>query len=142
MLSRGIPKATLDAAAAAFAGRGAVSLRRACERIRPGVESPRETAVRLLLIDAGLPEPALNWTLRSDGFFIARLDMAYPDARVAVEYDGRQHAQPDQFRRDADRWRAIAEAGWVLVRVLSHHLESPERDIIAPVRRALLARAR
>jgi hypothetical protein len=139
LLSRGVSEDELAAAAARFTGRGAVSLRRACGRARPGVESPRETAVRLVLVAAGLPEPHLNWTLRADGVFVARLDMAYRDYRVAVEYDGRQHALADQFRRDADRWRAITDAGWTLVRVLAHHLEHPQRDIVAPVRRALVA---
>lgn len=140
LLARGIPKAALDAAATGYAGRGAVALRRAADRVRPGVESPRETTVRLVLVDAGLPEPALNWTLRSNGLFVARLDMSYRDYRVAVEYDGRHHALEDQFRRDADRWRAIADADWILVRILSHHLEAPARDIVAPVRRALESR--
>lgn len=137
LLAHGIPKDALEAKAATFTGRGSVTLRRAAERVRPGVESPRETAVRLLLVDAGLPEPTVNWTLRSHGLFVARLDMSYRDYRVAVEYDGRQHALDDQFRRDADRWRAIADAGWTLVRIVSHHMASPERDIVAPVRRAL-----
>ncbi|ONI63010.1 hypothetical protein CSIV_16470 [Microbacterium sp. CSI-V] len=140
LLARGIPKATLEATVAEFTGRGSVILRRAVERVRPGVESPRETAVRLVLVDAGLPEPSLNWTLHSNGRFVARLDMAYRDYRVAVEYDGRHHALDEQFRRDADRWRAIGAAGWILVRIVSHHMESPERDIVDPVRRALASR--
>lgn len=140
LLSRGIPKSTLEATAAELTGRGSVVLRRAVERVRPGVESPRETAVRLVLVDAGLPEPSLNWTLHANGRFVARLDMAYRDYRVAVEYDGRHHALDEQFRRDADRWRAIGDAGWILVRIVSHHLDSPERDIVDPVRRALASR--
>ena len=140
LLAHGVPKTTLEAAVKRYAGRGVVVLRRAFERVRPGVESPRETAVRLLLVDAGLPEPTLNWTLRTNGRFIARLDMSYRDYRVAVEYDGRQHALEEQFRRDADRWRAITDAGWILVRIVSHHLDSPARDVVAPVRRALKSR--
>ncbi|WP_148286390.1 endonuclease domain-containing protein [Microbacterium sp. B19] len=140
LLAHGIPKAALEAAVARSTGRGVVALRRAFDRLRLGVESPRETAVRLVLVDAGLPEPTVNWTLRTKGRFVARLDMSYRDYRVAVEYDGRQHALEEQFRRDADRWRAITDAGWILVRVLSHHLDSPARDIVAPVRRALESR--
>ncbi len=123
--------------------RGAVALREAAGLARPGAESPRESIVRVALVGAGLPEPRLNWTLHSaSGAFVARLDMAYPDERVAVEYDGRQHANLDQFRRDADRWRAIQDEGWTLIRILAHHLESPERDVIAPVRLALRAAQR
>lgn len=92
--------------------------------VREGSESPRETQLRLLMLRAGLPEPELAYELWSDAAaFIARLDMAYPQYRVAVEYDGRQHARDAaQFERDADRWHDVREAGWELVRVLNHHL--------------------
>jgi hypothetical protein len=121
--------------------RGAKALAAAVPFVRAGAESPRESAVRLVLVRAGLPEPELNGNLHDDsGHFLARLDMAYPEYRVAVEYDGRQHADLDQFRRDADRWPAIAGQGWILIRVLDHHLAEPERRIVAPTRRALLSR--
>lgn len=139
-LTQGESASDLHEAAGRARRRGAVTLREAVELIRPGVESPRETLVRLLLVDAGLPEPRINWTLRTpEGVFVARLDLAYPDQRVAVEYDGRQHADAEQFRRDADRWRAIAREGWTLIRVVAHHLDAPQRDVVAPVARALRA---
>jgi hypothetical protein len=129
----------LRAAAERLRRRGAADLDTALEFARPGAESPRETEVRLILHRAGLPEPELNSDLVDDGTFVARLDLAYRKYRVAVEYDGRQHASMDQFRRDADRWPAIARAGWILVRVLHHHLQNPERDVVAPVRAALVS---
>ncbi|SIS18553.1 Protein of unknown function [Microbacterium sp. RURRCA19A] len=120
--------------------RGAADLDAALGLARPGSESPRETDLRLVLQRAGFPEPELNGDLIDGGRFIARLDLAYRRYRVAVEYDGRQHASMEQFRRDADRWPAIASAGWILVRVLDHHMRNPERDVVAPVRVALLSR--
>ena len=121
--------------------RGAKALTAALPFLRAGAESPRESAVRLLLVRAGLPEPELNWVLRdAAGRFVARLDMAYPAYRVAVEYDGRQHADLEQFRRDADRWPAIAGQGWVLIRVLDHHLRDPRDRVIEPTRHALRSR--
>ncbi|KZE88744.1 endonuclease domain-containing protein [Microbacterium sp. TNHR37B] len=121
--------------------RGAVRLREALDAVRVGSESPRETETRLLLVRAGLPEPALNWSLHDDdGRFVARLDLAYPSYRVCVEYDGRHHASIDQFARDADRWAAIEQEGWVLIRVLSHHFTDPARLIVPRVQRALISR--
>ncbi|MDQ1124560.1 endonuclease domain-containing protein [Microbacterium trichothecenolyticum] len=138
ILSHGGSRAELDSVALTARRRGAIALREAAALVRPGSESPRESIVRSILVRAGLPEPELNWTLRTHtGTFVARLDMAYPQHRVAVEYDGRQHADPEQFRRDADRWRAIAEEGWTLIRVVAHHLTAPQHDIVGPVRRAL-----
>ncbi|WZH35132.1 MAG: DUF559 domain-containing protein [Microbacterium enclense] len=121
--------------------RGAIDLAPALASVRPGAESPRESKVRRILVRAGLPEPELNWTLRDTrGVFIARLDMAYEHHRVAVEYDGRQHADVHQFRRDADRWPAITAQGWLLVRIVDHHLRDPDRFIVAPTVAALRSR--
>jgi len=115
-------------------------LRQALREIRLGAESARETALRLALTRAGLPEPELNWELHDEhGRFIARLDLAYPQFRVASEYDGRQHAEPQQFVRDADRWDEIRAHDWHLVRVLSHHLHPDPRPAIRKVADALVA---
>lgn len=110
--------------------------------IREGSESARETLLRLVLVRAGLPEPELNLPLRdAQGRTIARLDESFPAYRVAVEYDGRQHAfSVTQFRRDADRWDAIRDAGWHLVRILDHHLSPDPVIAVAKVRAALIAR--
>lgn len=130
----------LSAAVERLTRRGAVDLRTALADARAGAESPKETETRLVLVRGGLPEPELNWVLRdARGAFVARLDMAYRRERVAVEYDGRQHAEAGQFARDADRWARIEAEGWLLIRVLAHHLADPGalRD---RVRRALKSR--
>ncbi|WP_309665652.1 hypothetical protein [Microbacterium paludicola] len=122
------------------ATRGRSRLIRALSDIRPGSESSEETRLRLVLQRAGLPEPELNPELRqASGVFIARLDLAYRRWRVAVEYDGRQHAFDDaQFARDADRWHAIRASGWEHVRILRHHLRGDGRRAVDMVRSALL----
>lgn len=120
-------------------GRGL--LRAALSRVRPGVRSPRETRLRLLLEDARLPEPEVNWQLSDHaGRFAAELDLAYPRWRVAVEYDGRVHADDAaQFARDADRWDRIRAQGWEHVRILNHHLRDRGAPAIRKVRDALIA---
>lgn len=107
--------------------------------VRLGSESPRETKLRLVLQRAGLPEPELNLSIRTAaGEFVARIDIAYPAWRVAVEYDGRGHADnTEQFARDADRWDDIRDQGWYLVRILSHHLEGDGVAAVQKVRSAL-----
>ncbi|WP_176776642.1 MULTISPECIES: DUF559 domain-containing protein [unclassified Microbacterium] len=133
--------ADLEEAVRRLARRGVRDLREALPLLRAGAESPRETIVRLILLRGGLPEPELNRDLRDeDGRFVARLDLAYPEYRVAVEYDGRQHAERAQFRRDADRWPAIAAQGWLLVRVVDHHLHDAVSGVVDPVARALRSR--
>ena len=110
------------------------------DRVRDGAESGKETELRIRLVDGGLPEPELAVELfTANGTFVARLDQAYSRYRVAVEYDGRQHAEDaNQFERDADRWRAIGDEGWHLVRILNHHLEPNPQVAVDLVRRALL----
>lgn len=107
--------------------------------LRDGSESPRETKLRLLIVRAGLPEPQLNVELfDAEGGFVARVDMAYPEFRVAIEYDGRGHADADQFARDADRWDAIRALGWDHQRILKHHLDDDGgATAVAKVRAAL-----
>lgn len=115
-------------------------LGRALHDVRAGVRSARETRLRLLLVEAGLPEPAVAWNLfDSRGTFVAELDLAFPRYRVAVEYDGRVHAEDvAQFARDADRWAAIRREGWAHERILAHHLDGDGRVAVGIARGALL----
>ncbi|WP_222263215.1 endonuclease domain-containing protein [Modestobacter marinus] len=74
-------------------------------------ESPPESRLRVLLTMAGLP-PVPQWSVRrADGVFIARVDLAYPAVRLAVEYDGAWHGEPGQLGRDRRRLNALVAAG-------------------------------
>ncbi|MFT4211524.1 MAG: hypothetical protein QM626_06580 [Microbacterium sp.] len=116
-------------------------LARALAEMRVGARSPRETRLRLVLVRAGLPEPAITWNLRDDrGRFVAELDLAYPRYRVGVEYDGRVHADdPAQFAKDADRWDSIRAQDWDHVRILTHHMRGGGASAVRKVRDALIA---
>lgn len=112
----------------------------ALQEIRAGSESPEESRLRLLLTRAGLPEPVLNMNLLDNGGrFVARLDLAFPEYRVASEYDGRGHAEAGQFAKDADRWDAIRAQGWQHVRILSHHMRPDPQIAVDRVAAALFA---
>lgn len=119
--------------------RGGV-LRAAVDLARPGVRSPRETRLRLLLARNGLPTPEVNADIfDSRGVFVAEIDLAFPRWMVAVEYDGRVHAEDErQFARDADRWAAIRAAGWGHVRVLNHYLRDGGAPAVDLARDALV----
>ena len=84
-----------------------------------GAESPQETVARLVLIDAGLPPPSTQVEIYGEyGEFIARVDMAYEEVKVAIEYDGAQHWEnPAVRQRDIDRQFALTALGWFVVRV-------------------------
>lgn len=80
-----------------------------------------ETRLRMLLVLAGLPEPLVNLVVRDeDGHWVVRLDLAFPQWRIAVEYDGRQHAESTvQWSRDVARRDWLDVNHWRLVVVLS-----------------------
>ncbi|MBF0817599.1 DUF559 domain-containing protein [Microbacterium paludicola] len=126
------PYATREQLAAAIGRRkGAAALRRALERARTGSSSPRETRLRLLLIDAGLPEPVLDLDVYGrQGHWIAAVDMAYPTLKIAIEYDGEGHRSRAQFERDVDRLADLEAAGWIVLRFTARHLRR-HRDVVA-----------
>jgi hypothetical protein len=107
--------------------------------IEPLAESAMESRLRLTLITRGLPRPVAQYEVYgTDGQFVGRVDLAYPDLKIAIEYDGAWH---DKQRRKDDRRRAALRAlGWT---VLVYHAEdvygAPE-GLVAEVRAARRAR--
>jgi len=93
--------------------RGAVALRHALTRVRPGVRSPMETRARLMFVDAGFPEPEVNAPLTdAAGEWLAEGDLVWRRQRLVGEYQGEHHA--DRHRRSADAFRqSLVEGhGW------------------------------
>jgi very-short-patch-repair endonuclease len=74
--------------------------------------------------------------VRVDGRFVARIDFAWPEHRLALEYDGAWHGEPDQLRRDRRRLNRLAAAGWRVRFVTAAEMYRPE-EIVDDVRRAL-----
>lgn len=95
---------------------------RALGLVDAGAESPMETWVRLLLIDAGHPTPRTQIpVLGRDGRPRYYLDMGWEDVKVAVEYDGRHHTDRPVYTKDIIRLEYIASVGWIVVRVVAEH---------------------
>lgn len=118
---------------------GAPRLRSALELARDGVSSPPETQIRLIIRDAGLPEPALDFDVRDEhGRFLGCSELAYPELKIAIEYESDGHLTREQLQRDIDKYQAYAEAGWKVVRLTSQHVH---RDRAEAVRRIRAARA-
>jgi hypothetical protein len=103
-----------------------------------GAASPKETWLRLLLIDAGLPMPTTQIPL-FDGYRpIAFLDMGWEEFKVAAEYDGDQHrSDRRQYVKDIRRHETVDRLGWYVVRVVS---EDQPADVIDRVYDALRRR--
>lgn len=131
--------------ASALRGRHCRRLRRAAVRVRDASQSPMETLTRLLLVDAGLPEPELNVDVYgTDGTFIGRADALYRVQRVVVEFDGDQHRTSRvQYARDRERLQRFRDDGYRLVQMVSDDLRIPARRqrVADLVRAALIAGA-
>ncbi|MGN6161077.1 MAG: hypothetical protein ACTHOG_05170 [Marmoricola sp.] len=110
--------------------RGVVQLRELVPLVHPEAESPQESRLRLTLHDAGLPEPTLQWWVLEDGVPIFRLDLAYPEHKVAVEYDGEEFHRRTQEQIEADRHRRawLAQRGWTVIVVTSTELGGGHED--------------
>jgi hypothetical protein len=102
---------------------GLRTLETALELVDPGAESPRESYLRLLLIDAGFPRPQTQIpVLGVDGIPVAYLDLGWEDWMVGVEYDGDQHrTDRHQYVKDIRRLEMLEKMGWIVVRVVAEH---------------------
>jgi hypothetical protein len=121
--------------------RGVRTARAAIEQVRVGADSAAETQMRLALVEAGLPEPVLNHVLFDHrGVPVLWPDAAYPEWGIALQYDGRHHANEEQHLRDIDRQDRTTGQGWLEVRVGKQHLEGERPAVVSKVRRALQSR--
>jgi hypothetical protein len=132
-----------DVLAIAGCHRGARGLRQletVLEVVDAGAQSPRESYLRLLLIEAGLTRPLTQIpVLGEDGLPIAYLDMGWPDLMVAVEYDGDHHRlDRRQYLKDIRRLELLERLGWLIVRVV---VEDRPAEIVRRVRYAMEARS-
>jgi hypothetical protein len=118
--------------------RGLQRLRTVLPLVDPGAASPKESWLRLLLIDAGLPAPETQIPVVDHYRTLAVLDMGWEQFMVAVEYDGDQHrTSRRQYVRDLRRLKALEERGWIIVRVIA---EDGPYDVLRRVRDALRRR--
>lgn len=114
------------AVAAAAGRRGIARARSAVDLVRAGSESPGETRLRLLLVQAGMPEPRLNLDIADGARFVARVDLAYPRERIALEYEGDIHrVDRDVWRKDIRRREQLEDLGWRMIRITADDLRTP-----------------
>jgi hypothetical protein len=119
--------------------RGLKSLRKVLPLVDGGADSPKETWLRLLYIDNGLPVPTTQIPVcDTRGRLIRMLDMGWEDYMVASEYDGYRH-QTDRARyvRDMRVMRILRRMGWDVMQVIK---EDRPAEIVARAKAALMAR--
>ena len=110
---------------------GAQRVRRAFELVDARSESPPESWVRVACALGGLPAPVPQYDVVHEGAWLGRVDLAWPDARLIVEYEGEYHFDGLQIIRDDRRYEQLIAAGWRVIRLSAADL----RDMDAVVRR-------
>jgi hypothetical protein len=105
---------------------GSRTLRLALEPwlLRSKPESVPEADIYRAMVAAGIPAPVCQHKVfDAAGNFVARLDFAWLEEKVAVEMDGfRYHATPDAYSRDRDRDLALGQLGWIVIRITPSQL--------------------
>ena len=120
-------------------GRGAARARRVLAVADPRVDSPMESVLRWLLHEAGVPRPTLQFRVLDDrGRLIGFGDLAWPDHRVLVEFDGEVHRERRVFVNDLRRQNRLVLEGWTVLRFTSADVLGRPHDVVAAVARALL----
>jgi hypothetical protein len=99
-------------------------------------ESPMETRLRWLLLQAGLPRPEVQANLHdTGGRFVGRADIYYPAARLVIEYDGVNHR--DRLVEDNRRQNLLINAGFRMLRFTAPDIHLRPEVVQAQVRGAL-----
>jgi len=106
--------------------RGVVRARQWAPLLTPKAASRPESLLRVALIEGDVPDPEPQVPILDRwGREVVHADLGYREWRVALEYEGRQHAERRQFRRDLERYTLAAADGWLLLRFGDLHLERP-----------------
>ncbi|MBB3083033.1 endonuclease domain-containing protein [Geodermatophilus sabuli] len=99
-------------------------------------ESPPESWVRVACVLGGLPTPVPQYEVVHEGAWLARVDLAWPDHRVIVEYDGEYHFEGVQIVRDDARLQRLVAAGWTVIRLAAADLRAMD-DVVQRIGEAL-----
>jgi hypothetical protein len=102
-------------------------------------DSPPESWLRLLVADAGFPAPEPQVKVRDlAGRLVYVLDLAWPEPRIALEYDGYE-AHEGRAEADTERDHRLAGRGWIVIRARAADLSRPAR-LITELRAAFVRR--
>jgi hypothetical protein len=114
---------------------GVAKVRRAFELVDPRAGSPPESRVRVALVLAGL-SPFPQFDVFDGSEWLGRVDLAFPEAKIAIEYEGAYHFEDGQIVRDDVRYSRLRAAGWTVIRLSAADLRELDA-VVARIRAAL-----
>jgi hypothetical protein len=127
-------------------GRNGVGVLRQLRRLHDPLagipESAMETKLKRLLRAHDFPTPEFQYTIRDHGRFVARVDAAYPDLRIAIEFDSYEHHTGKlAVVRDNDRRNRLKQIRWDTVTFTAADLANDGGHALDALRAARAARA-
>jgi hypothetical protein len=139
---------TLTAALARFgkSGRSGAGVLRAVLEQRELGNSPADSILEIrmgtVFARYDLPKPVFHFIVRDGPRFVAEVDFAYPDLKIAIEVDGwAVHGTPDATRADFIRQNALELLGWTVLRFTWAQVTSAPDDVAATIRQLLRAKS-
>lgn len=134
-----VDKETISGFLAGRHDHGIVRARAAAVLLDGRAESLPESELRVALVHAGFrPTPQVEIY---DGYgFVARVDLALEEVKVALEYEGAWHADPVQHSFDQERLRRIRACGWHVIVVTAERLYQRLPELLAEVQAVVAAR--
>jgi len=136
------PSDLVAAAARVHGRRGVRALREAASLARTRVDSPKETETRLLILDAGMPEPVVGFEVLGVNLpFNPHVDLSWPAYKICVEYQGDLHrTDRRRFRSDTTRRERLEQAKWRVIYVTDDDLSEGGQELIHRIHTALVER--
>ena len=114
------------------------AVRRAADLVDPRAESLPESITRVHLVEAGF-DVVPQYRVRDGSRVVARVDLALPELKIAVEYDGRWHEGDARRALDNDRLAALRAAGWTVI-IVTAELLRDRRRLVGAVAAAVAER--
>lgn len=109
------------AAVEQYGRRGIVHVRELIPLADAAAESPMESEARLVMVDQGLPAPELQVEIVDLSGQTWRVDFAWPDCKLAVEYEGFDfHSSPNDLARDRRKRNALRELDWRVMGIVAN----------------------
>jgi hypothetical protein len=114
--------------------RGAVRARCAAPLLNARSRSRPESRIRGAIVLAGLPEPEVNREIQDEhGQWLAEPDLHYKEAKLALEYNGADHAKTERMGKDSVRLLDVQRSDWTVRTYTAVHafrrLDEVPRDV-------------
>jgi very-short-patch-repair endonuclease len=118
--------------------RGKAKMRAAAELLDGRAESAKESELRVILVLAGVTGLEANWSIRIANQSY-RIDLAIPSRRVAIEYQGDYHRDPERWRRDMTRISRLESDSWFVIQLNADDLRDPT-ELVVRIRKVIMTR--